>query len=770
MMSKALSFYQNAWPYSEQNAERQSRARRAIARIQAHAQTWLRTYAQVYFGAHPGAGLLCMAATFLVPYHGVAGLCGLLLGNAWARALECSDEHIREGYYGVNGLLLGLALGLYFRFSAELVLALVIGSLLATAIAAALRNLADRYLGIPMLSLPFVLASWICLMAMRSFSEIEVALAPTLVSGWGSHYLPAAIEHYLRALGACFFQLSAAAGLITFIALVWISRWSALLSIVGFASGHGVYTFLGAEGGQLANGLMGFNFMLVAIAMGGVFTVLSVRSIALGCAAGAACAILTAAMWSALELIHLPVLAMPFVLTTQCLLFALAVGQKRGKLALVEGAPASPERNLSRATSYARRYPDPKLPAVLMPVMGRWLITQGHDGEHTHQGLWRHAWDFEVIDEQGMRFRGRGMEPRDYYAYGAPVMAPAAGKVVNIVDHVEDNQIGDVNNKDNWGNLIVLWHYGDVYTALCHLQKGSIAVEYGQTVSAGQLLARVGNSGRSPVPHLHFQFQSSATMGSPTRYGVLLHYAVEDGCPALRDYRTYGIPEQGHIVEQTTKSNYLAQAIKIPLGHELTWSVTRPEGSNSKGPNSEKSNSERPNSVETWHSDIDLLGGQWLRDDTGAAARMYCDLHYLTVLDYSGPSNALLGLFYLGAARIPFVESGWAMCRDRLIASALTSPTARLMHEIVRPFAELGAVSTNTRADTRGDYVITRTEISDSRLVAGRGRLPDCIEIAWLPGLGPVGMRAWRQGKLLLEARRTDVSADTNYLELGYTS
>jgi murein DD-endopeptidase MepM/ murein hydrolase activator NlpD len=38
-----------------------------------------------------------------------------------------------------------------------------------------------------------------------------------------------------------------------------------------------------------------------------------------------------------------------------------------------------------------------------------------------------------------------------------------------------------------------------------HLQRGSVQVERGQVVEEGAPLARVGNSGNTTAPHLHFQ-------------------------------------------------------------------------------------------------------------------------------------------------------------------------------------------------------------------------------------------------------------------------
>jgi murein DD-endopeptidase MepM/ murein hydrolase activator NlpD len=55
------------------------------------------------------------------------------------------------------------------------------------------------------------------------------------------------------------------------------------------------------------------------------------------------------------------------------------------------------------------------------------------------------------------------------------------------------------------GNHVIL-NLGDGrFAAYGHLQTGSVRVRVGQRVRSGQVLARVGNTGPSGGPHLHFQ-------------------------------------------------------------------------------------------------------------------------------------------------------------------------------------------------------------------------------------------------------------------------
>jgi hypothetical protein len=110
----------------------------------------------------------------------------------------------------------------------------------------------------------------------------------------------------------------------------------------------------------------------------------------------------------------------------------------------------------------------------------------------------------------GRFYEGDGTENTAWFAYGAPVRAAAAGKVVLAVgDRVDIPPFGEPNptvhapSQFAGSNVVIRMRRG-VFAQYDHLQPGSIPVEVGDRVRTGQKLGLLGNSGNTSGPHLHF--------------------------------------------------------------------------------------------------------------------------------------------------------------------------------------------------------------------------------------------------------------------------
>ncbi|WP_194397598.1 M23 family metallopeptidase [Microbacterium atlanticum] len=145
---------------------------------------------------------------------------------------------------------------------------------------------------------------------------------------------------------------------------------------------------------------------------------------------------------------------------------------------------------------------------VLLPVGGR------------INGAERFAIDASRIDVASTRARGYEAlvevdgDPDDnesYRAYGAPVLAVADATVVAVHSTDPDTAPGTLPLGPGFtlanlgGNLIALELVPDLFAVYYHLVPGSPTVRVGDTVTKGQEIARLGNSGNSSAAHLHFQ-------------------------------------------------------------------------------------------------------------------------------------------------------------------------------------------------------------------------------------------------------------------------
>lgn len=103
---------------------------------------------------------------------------------------------------------------------------------------------------------------------------------------------------------------------------------------------------------------------------------------------------------------------------------------------------------------------------------------------------------------------------------GVAVLAAADGNVLAIRDGVADHLIeGEADRAAikgrECGNGVLMRLANGWQAQYCHMANGSIAVEPGQAVHTGETLGRVGLSGNTEFPHLHFAIRDGARKVDP---------------------------------------------------------------------------------------------------------------------------------------------------------------------------------------------------------------------------------------------------------------
>jgi murein DD-endopeptidase MepM/ murein hydrolase activator NlpD len=129
----------------------------------------------------------------------------------------------------------------------------------------------------------------------------------------------------------------------------------------------------------------------------------------------------------------------------------------------------------------------------------------------------RYAIDWARLCD-GRMYANRGSANTDFCGYGQDVLAVADARVAAVKDGIVENKPGEnsravkVTLETLLGNHIVLDLGDHLYAVYAHLQPGSLRVKAGDRVQAGQAIARLGNSGNSDAPHLHFHIAQAETV------------------------------------------------------------------------------------------------------------------------------------------------------------------------------------------------------------------------------------------------------------------
>lgn len=119
----------------------------------------------------------------------------------------------------------------------------------------------------------------------------------------------------------------------------------------------------------------------------------------------------------------------------------------------------------------------------------------------------RFAVDWFRIDAKGRHAAAGDARRDDWYGEGADVLAVADGTISAMRDGVPEHARTDVPVKvpigDATGNYVALNIGGGRFAFYEHLKPG-LPVKLGQRVRRGQVIARLGMTGQTTGPHLHF--------------------------------------------------------------------------------------------------------------------------------------------------------------------------------------------------------------------------------------------------------------------------
>jgi murein DD-endopeptidase MepM/ murein hydrolase activator NlpD len=163
---------------------------------------------------------------------------------------------------------------------------------------------------------------------------------------------------------------------------------------------------------------------------------------------------------------------------------------------------------------------------LTLPLKGRIYVFDGHDfyAHHRRQDVFRtgqfrtnsvrYAYDLMTSSQSGELYHGDRFVKENWFSYGTPVFAPAAGMVVDVANDVPENSYRDgrvvyptiPNDLDpiGLGNHVVIDHGNGEFSILVHMKPGSVRVRKGDPVKQGEQVGAIGFSGDTFLPHLHY--------------------------------------------------------------------------------------------------------------------------------------------------------------------------------------------------------------------------------------------------------------------------
>jgi len=662
----------------------------------------LNSYSVVFFLNNKLFALGILLLTFFNFYAGLSGLIAILTAVLIANSMGFDKEQLRKGLYSFNALLIGLGMGTFFDPGIVYFSLLLLAVLLTLVLSVTLGGWLGKY-GLPYLSIPFVIGFWLIVLPSSTFENLglthrNIYWINTAYSVGGSelvNFLQAIdgisihkmADTYLRALSSVFFQNNLISGLIIAVLLLVSSRIAFSLTLLGFLSASFFASFTGSDTTGFSYYNIGANYIMTALAVGGFFVIPSGKSYLWTFLLVPLTSVVLLFMTKLLGFMQLPVFSLPFSIVVILFLYFLMLRKTPTDLALTPIQHYTPEANLYSYANNKIRLSQLFFHPIQLPFWGEWMISQGYEGSYTHKGEWSKAYDFILLDEELKSYSSDGRRCEDYLCYNKPVLAPADGFVEEIIDQVEDNEIGANDTRNNWGNTITIRHQPGLYTQLSHLRKGTFKVAKGDQVKCGDVLANCGNSGRSPQPHLHFQVQTSPKPGSKTIDYPFAYY-LQTHNNKLR-ISSFANPAEGETVSGVRKLTLLKKSFDFAPDSVLEFTFKDEHGADH---------------YEKWIAYTDAYNNNYLYCSQTKSIAYYVNdgtMFYFTT--FYGSKKSLLYYFYLTAFKVLLGYYQDLRIADTLPLNSLQNKYGMIwLHDFIAPFTNKVCANYSMR-QTEGD-------------------------------------------------------------------
>jgi len=613
----------------------------------------LKPYSAILFLNNKFAGLFLLLITFINPSVAISGIASIVFTIVFASVIDLKEIYLSQGFYLYNSLLVGMGIGFIFEPTIVSIALIAIASSLTFMLSFMLNRVFLAY-KIPILSLPFSIVTMFLYLASLKYS----ALLSSLVNNATIYdiELPLIISGFLKSFGTIFFLPNNIAGLLMLALVLYFSRIIVIMAFSGYYFGVLTHSFLIGSFEQALYDPYAFNYILVAIALCGIFLLPTIKNYFLALIGVAISVVLTDAIGMLFQFYAIPVFTIPFNITVITFIFILSiVYYKEFNTNIKE----TPEKSLSNYLSTIFRFGKTYV-KISLPFSGQWSVYQGFNDEWTHKGEFKYAYDF-VKEKDAKTYKNEGLYKEDYFAFGESILAPVSGYIVDMRNDLVDNIIGDVDRINNWGNYLIIKSDLGFFVEISHLMQYSISVNVGDYVKVNTIIAKCGNSGYSPQPHIHIQVQDLGLIGSFTKEFIFSEY-IQDKNLVLNN-----IPKKRELITSVISDRSINSRLLFILDDSLKYKVY-----------------ENDNFLEEVEFVVKMNenGEFYFCDVNSNKLYFYNDLTQFYFYNYVGSSSYLKQLFIL-APRIPFINYKELKFKDYLPIYLLKSKFESLYIELI---------------------------------------------------------------------------------------
>ena len=642
------------------------------------------SYAQILFSNRRWLGAVALSATFIIPEIGIFGLAGLLLSNLIAILLKFDKEKIKIGFYGFNGILFGSAIPYFFEINTQILFFFVIFIIITFFISAVLEHYLATAFNLPGLSLPFIISLYIFLIFITNYNTVFYKNLTEFKEFVIFDSMADSVAYYFKSFAIIFFQKSILSGIMISVGILFFSRVLFINSIIAYVLNYFILSLIIPYYDHDLLLITSFNSILTSFALGGTLILISKKTIPLIALSTVMIIVFTAFFGKLLTGFLLPVVVLPFNLVVLSILYSLKFRKEQTDLVLLYFAPGSPEENFYYHNNRKYRFDRFKLLFTELPIFGEWFVSQGINGKLTHKQRFKDAWDFIIKDISNKEYSNAGDDLTDYFCYNLPVVAPLGGKIVALVDNVPDNTVNKINIKNNWGNTLVIEHASGLFSSLSHLKQKSIKVKQGDYVEKGDILAYCGNSGRSPFPHLHFQFQLTNKIGDKTYEFPISHFIEQKG--DFYNLRTFDFPKENTKVSNIEVHKKIKKAFNLQLGDEFEIEYSLND----------------ENFTEKWEVDVDINNQLFIKSDNNSKILLYQVEKVFYITNFFGNKKSALYFFYLLALKVPLMYKNFLVWEDEYPLHLVDKSLIRFISEFFLTFGE------QIKSDVKYGYSINK--------------------------------------------------------------